>query len=59
MFLVNQLFASYCHSNSLQINVTLFLSQTLLGTNVFSEANTGKVGKHVCITYEFPIHKEI
>lgn len=59
MFLVNQLFVSYCHSNSLQMIVTLFLSQTLLGSNISSEANTGKVGKHVCITYAFPIHKDI
>lgn len=59
MFLISQYFVSNYHINSLQMIVTLFLSQTLLWIKVFSEANTGKVGKYVYIAFEFRIHKEI
>lgn len=59
MFLVSQLFVSYHHINSLQRIVTLLLSLTLLGTIVSSEPNTGKVGKYVFITYEFPMHGDL
>lgn len=59
MFSVSQYFIPYYRINSLQMIATLFLSQTLLEIKVFSEANTGKVGKYVYIAYEIPLHREI